>query len=118
MTCACESIADMAEPLLEIRGLTVRYGSRLAVWNVDLALRPGEGLGLCGESGGGKSAVGRAVVRLLPDSARVVAGAVRFKGRDLLAVTEAEMRALRGADLALIPQDPLSALNPAFRVGL
>ncbi len=108
----------MSEPLLEVCGLTVRYGSRLAVWNVDLALRPGEVLGLCGESGAGKSTVGRTVVRLLPDSARVVAGAVRFKGRDLLALAETEMRELRGADLALIPQDPLSALNPAFRVGL
>ncbi|MBI4013752.1 MAG: ABC transporter ATP-binding protein [Candidatus Rokubacteria bacterium] len=108
----------MSEPLLEVCGLTVGYGPRLAVWNVDLALRPGEVLGLCGESGAGKSTVGRAVVRLLPDSARVVAGAVRFKGRDLLAVPGAEMRRLRSAELALIPQDPLSALNPAFRVGL
>ncbi len=108
----------MTEPLLDIRGLTVRYGGRLATWAVDLALRPGEVLGVVGESGAGKSTVGRTIVRLLPESGRVVAGAVRFKGRDLLALSEAAMRRLRGADLALIPQDPLSALNPAFRVGL
>jgi oligopeptide/dipeptide ABC transporter ATP-binding protein len=105
-------------PILEIRGLTVRYGARLATWAVDLAVRPGEVLGLVGESGAGKSTVGRAVVRLLPESGRVVAGAVRFEGRDLLGLPEAGMRRLRGAEIALIPQDPLSALNPAFRAGL
>ncbi|MBI2468988.1 MAG: ABC transporter ATP-binding protein [Candidatus Rokubacteria bacterium] len=83
-----------------------------------LALRPGEVLGLVGESGAGKSTVGRAIVRLLPESGRIEAGQIRFKGRDLLALPEAEMRRLRGADIALVPQDPLSALNPAFRVGL
>ena len=108
----------MIEPLLEIRGLTVRYGARLAAWAVDLTLRPGEVLGLVGESGAGKSTVGRSIVRLLPDSARTDGGAVRFKGRDLLALPDADLRALRGADIALIPQDPLSALNPAFRIGL
>jgi oligopeptide/dipeptide ABC transporter ATP-binding protein len=108
----------VTEPLLEIRGLTVRYGRRLAVWTVDLAIRPGEVLGLVGESGAGKSTVGRSVVRLLPDSARTDGGAVRFKGRDLLTLAEADLRALRGADIALIPQDPLSALNPTFRIGL
>jgi peptide/nickel transport system ATP-binding protein len=104
--------------LLEVRGLTVRYGRRLATWAVDLTIRPGEVLGLVGESGAGKSTVGRTVVRLLPDSARLVAGTVRFKDRDLLALTDGAMRQLRGGALALIPQDPLSALNPAFRIGL
>jgi oligopeptide/dipeptide ABC transporter ATP-binding protein len=104
--------------VLAIRGLTVRYGARLATWNVDLALGAGEVLGLVGESGAGKSTVGRAVVRLLPEPGRVEAGVIHLQGSDLLALSEAEMRRLRGADIALIPQDPLSALNPAFRVGL
>ena len=108
----------MSGAIVEVRGLTVRYGGRLATWAVDLELSPGEVLGLVGESGAGKSTVGRAVVRLLPEPGRIEAGGVRFGGRDLLALSEREMRALRGADLALIPQDPLSALNPAFRVGL
>jgi oligopeptide/dipeptide ABC transporter ATP-binding protein len=108
----------MTAPLLEIRGLTVRYGSRLATWAVDLTLRPGEVLGLVGESGAGKSTVGCAVVRLLADGARVEAGAIHFEGRDLLTLREGEMRRLRSAAIALVPQDPLSALNPVFRVGL
>jgi oligopeptide/dipeptide ABC transporter ATP-binding protein len=106
------------EPLLEIRELTVRYGTHLAVWAMDLAVRPGEVLGLVGESGAGKSTVGRSIVHLLPDAARTDRGAIRFKGRDLLALPEADLQALRGADIALIPQDPLSAFNPAFRIGL
>jgi oligopeptide/dipeptide ABC transporter ATP-binding protein len=104
--------------LLDIQGLTVRYGARLATWRVDLALVPGEVLGLVGESGAGKSTVGRAVVRLLPEAGQVEAGAIRFRDRDLLTLSRAEVRRLRGADVALIPQDPLSALNPGFRVGL
>jgi oligopeptide/dipeptide ABC transporter ATP-binding protein len=105
-------------PVLEIGGLSVAYGARLAVWGVDLTVARGEVLGLVGESGAGKSTVGRAVVRLLPEPGRIHAGVIRFAGRDLLALPEHEMQRLRGAALALIPQDPLSALNPTFRVGL
>ena len=105
-------------PVLEVQGLTVRYGARLATWAVDLALDAGEVLGLVGESGAGKSTVGRAVVRLLPEAGRVEAGAIRLRGRHLLGLADGEMRRLRGADIALIPQDPLSALNPVFRIGL
>ena len=108
----------MSPPVLEIQGLTVRYGARLAAWEIDLALGAGEVLGLVGESGAGKSTVGRAVVRLLPEPGRVESGAIRLRGRDLIGLADGEMRRLRGADVALIPQDPLSALNPAFRIGL
>ena len=108
----------VSDPVLEIDGLTVRYGARLATWAVDLRLGPAEVLGLVGESGAGKSTVGRAVVRLLPEPGRIESGAVRLGGRELLRLSETEMRGLRGADIALIPQDPLSALNPAFRIGL
>jgi oligopeptide/dipeptide ABC transporter ATP-binding protein len=104
--------------VLEIEDLSVRYGTRLATWAAGLELRTGEVLGLVGESGAGKSTVGRAVVRLLPGAGRVEAGSIRFQGRDLLRASEAEMRRLRGADVALVPQDPLSALNPTFRLGV
>ena len=110
--------ARVSRPLLDVRGLTVRYGGRLATWRVDLTLAPGEVLGLVGESGAGKSTVGRAVARLLPETARVEAGAIHLGDRNLLAAPEPEMRRLRGAEIALIPQDPLSALNPVFRIGL
>jgi oligopeptide/dipeptide ABC transporter ATP-binding protein len=105
-------------PVLEIQALTVRYGARLATWSLDLALEAGEVLGLVGESGAGKSTVGRAVVRLLPEPGRIESGAIRLRGRNVLALSETEMRRLRGADVALIPQDPLSALNPVFRIGV
>jgi peptide/nickel transport system ATP-binding protein len=111
-------VSALVRPILEVQGLTVRYGSRLATWAVDLSLHPGEVLGLVGESGAGKSTVGRAVVRLLPEPGRVEAGAIRLRDRDLVGLSDGEMRRLRGADVALIPQDPLSALNPAFRIGL
>ena len=103
--------------VLEVRGLTVRYGGRLATWNVDLDVAAGEVVGLVGESGAGKSTLGRAVVRLLPEPGRVEAGSIRFEGRDLLGAPESELRGLRGGAIAMVPQDPLSALNPAFRVG-
>jgi len=105
-------------PVLEIHDLTVRYGARLATWSVGLEVRAGEVVTLVGESGAGKSSVGRAVVRLLPEPGRVDRGVIRFRGRDLLALRQGEMRDLRGAEIALIPQDPLSALNPAFRIGV
>ncbi len=104
--------------LLEVKDLAVRYGSHLAVAEVGFTLGEGEVLGLVGESGAGKSTVGCALLRLLPEPGRIVSGAISFKGRDLLTVPHAELRALRGAEIALIPQDPLSALNPAFRIAL
>jgi oligopeptide/dipeptide ABC transporter ATP-binding protein len=108
----------MSPRMLDIQGLTVRYGARVATWAVDLALDAGEVLGLVGESGAGKSTVGRAIVRLLPEPGRVEAGAIRLRGKDLLGLGDRDLRRLRGADVALIPQDPLAALNPVFRIGL
>jgi oligopeptide/dipeptide ABC transporter ATP-binding protein len=105
-------------PLLRVEGLTVRYGRRVAAWRVDLEVAPGEVLGLVGESGAGKSTVGRAVPRVLPEGGRIEAGRILLEGRDLVALPEAELRRLRGGAIGHVPQDPLSALNPAFRIGL
>jgi len=110
--------ARAAGPLLRIQGLEVRYGRHLATWGVDLGIDRGEVLGVVGESGAGKSTVGRAVARLLPEAGRIAAGSIRFDGQDLLTLPARAMRRLRGADLALIPQDPLSALNPTFRLAV
>ena len=83
---------------------------------VSLALAPGEVLGLVGESGSGKSATALAIMRLLPPQARV-AGAIRYDSRDLLSASDDEMRDLRGQRIAMIFQEPMTALNPVMRVG-
>jgi oligopeptide/dipeptide ABC transporter ATP-binding protein len=106
--------------LLEIRGLNVWFptpaGEVCAVREVSFALAAGEVLGLVGESGSGKSVTSLATMRLLPPEARIV-GEIRFGDRDLRAATEAEMRRIRGAGIAMIFQEPMTALNPVMRVG-
>ena len=108
-------------PLLEIRGLTVAFdtdeGTVSAVDAVDLTVRRGEILGLVGESGSGKSVTALAVFRLIRPPGRIAAGAIRFEGRDLLALPEEEMRRIRGAQIAMVFQSPRTALNPVLPVG-
>ena len=103
-------------PLLEISNLSIRFGDQEAVRDLSLTLGPGETLGLVGESGSGKSATSLALLRLLPPSARVTGG-IRFGGEDLLTLPEAAMRRHRGRSLAMIFQEPMTALNPVMRVG-
>jgi oligopeptide/dipeptide ABC transporter ATP-binding protein len=108
--------------LLEIRGLSVDFGSGAArvpiIEDVDLHVAKGETLGIVGESGCGKSTTAFAVLRLLDRSARArVRGQILFDGRDILQLGERDMRKLRGRHIAMIPQDPMSSLNPLFRVG-
>ena len=110
-------------PLLDVRGLTTRYvsarGTRVtrAVEDVSFTLRDGDTLGIVGESGSGKSTLALSLLRLLPPAARIVAGAVRFEGEDLLNKPESEMRRIRGKRIAMILQDPMASLNPLFTVG-
>ena len=82
-----------------------------------LPVAPGETLGLVGESGSGKSVTAFSILRLLQPPGRITGGRVLFEGRDLLALTEREMRAVRGARISLIFQEPMTALNPVMRVG-
>jgi oligopeptide/dipeptide ABC transporter ATP-binding protein len=107
-------------PLLEIRNLSVDFatanGFVPAVRNLSLTLAPGEVLGLVGESGSGKSVTALAILRLLPPQARV-AGEIFFEGRDLLKLPEDAIRAVRGAGISMIFQEPMTALNPVMRVG-
>jgi peptide/nickel transport system ATP-binding protein len=84
---------------------------------VSLEIQPGEVRGLVGESGAGKSMLGRAVLGLLPANAQISSGRIWFEGRDLLAMPERERRGLLGRRIALIPQDPMTSLNPVKRVG-
>ena len=106
--------------LLELENLTVEFpsarGPVAAVRDISLALDAGETLALVGESGSGKSVTALAIMGLLPPQARV-SGAVRFEGRELATARPAELQALRGRRMAMIFQEPMTALNPVMRVG-
>src|SRR5262245_66198175 len=107
--------------LLEVRALRTSFflegGEARAVDGVSFRLEPGRVLGLVGESGCGKSVTALSVMRLVPPPGRIVGGEVRFEGRDLLRLAESEMRAVRGAGIAMIFQEPMTSLNPVFTVG-
>ena len=102
---------------LTVEGLKVAIGAANVLRGVSLEVQPGEVRGLVGESGAGKSMLGRAVLGLLPSNATITAGRIAFEGRDLLAMAEAERRGLLGRRIALIPQDPMTSLNPVKRIG-
>ncbi|WP_274627254.1 ABC transporter ATP-binding protein [Arvimicrobium flavum] len=105
-------------PALEISNLSAVLPNGLRVLrSVSLAVRPGEVRALVGESGAGKSMIGKAVLGVLPPSVRIVEGTIRMEGDDLGALAPKQRRALIGAKTALIPQDPLTALNPSRRIG-
>ena len=104
-------------PLLSVAGLSVRIGAATPVDGVTFDVAPGEVLGLVGESGSGKSLTLRAVLRLLPTTA-AVSGTVTWAGRDLLSAPPAAMEAVRGGEIAMIFQEPMTALNPLLPVGL
>ncbi|MGE0392304.1 MAG: ATP-binding cassette domain-containing protein [Vicinamibacterales bacterium] len=107
------------EPLLDVSGLTVTFDGapRPALDGVSFALDAGRTLGVVGESGSGKSLTALTILRLLPPTARLRAGTVRFQGRDLATLSDAEIRAVRGAGISLIFQEPMTALDPVMRVG-
>jgi oligopeptide/dipeptide ABC transporter ATP-binding protein len=106
--------------LLEVQNLIVEFataqGSVAAVRDVSFQIAPGEVLGLVGESGSGKSVSALAILRLLPPQARI-RGKIQFCGEDLLAISEPQMRHIRGAGISMIFQEPMTALNPVMRVG-
>ena len=108
-------------PLLDVQHLTVTFerpdAVLTAVHDLNLTIQPGETLGLVGESGSGKSVTALAILRLLQPPGRVTGGRVLFEGRDLLSLSEAEMRSVRGGRISLIFQEPMTALNPTMRIG-
>ncbi|PXY24718.1 peptide ABC transporter ATP-binding protein [Prauserella muralis] len=112
---------DEAGPLLDVRGLRTEFvtgaGTVRAVNDVSLTVRRGQVLGVVGESGSGKSVTARSILRMVPEPGRITGGEVQFEGRDLLALSEPDMRALRGSEIAMVFQDPQSALNPVLTVG-
>ena len=87
-----------------------------AVDGVSFSLRAGETLGIVGESGSGKSVAAKSIMRLLDEPARIIEGSVRFRGRELTTLSEAELRDIRGAEIAMVFQDPMTSLNPVLRI--
>ncbi|HET7403857.1 MAG TPA: ABC transporter ATP-binding protein [Usitatibacter sp.] len=112
----------MSTPLLEVDDLRTHFFTRdgvvRAVDGVSFAIRPGETLALVGESGCGKSVTSLSIMRLIASPpGRVVSGTVRFGGRDLLRLTEPEMRKVRGNEISMIFQEPMTSLNPVLTIG-
>jgi len=113
---------NSVETLARVDSLSVTYlpdsdQPVRALDHASLEIRPGELVGILGESGSGKSTLAAALLRLLPTDARYDSGTIRFRDRDLLSLSESALRRIRGAEIALIPQDPALALNPVIRVG-
>lgn len=110
-----------APSILDVKNLSVAFETRrgrvTVIEDLSFALAPGRTLGIVGESGSGKSVTSLALMGLLPPTARVASGAISFQGRNLVEATEAELRDLRGGEMAMIFQDPMTSLNPSFTVG-
>lgn len=111
----------VTQPLLDVQNLSVVYdttrGTVHAVHNISFTIMPGEVFGLAGESGCGKTTIGYAITRLHKPPARIVGGHIVFDGRDLLAMSENEIRDVRWKDIAIVPQSAVNALNPILTVG-
>jgi microcin C transport system ATP-binding protein len=105
----------MTHPLLSIRDLTVAFGAHQAARNVSFDIAPGETVALVGESGSGKSVTALSVLKLLPPTAALT-GQILFKGQDLASAAPQELRAVRGNDISMIFQEPMSSLNPVHTV--
>jgi len=108
-------------PLLQVRDVAVQFqtleGPVRAVESVDLDLAAGETLAIVGESGSGKSTTAMAVIGLLPGNGRVTRGSILFEGEDLVGASEHVLRSIRGRSIGLVPQDPMSNLNPVSKIG-
>ncbi len=121
-TATYETLGLAADPVLEVRDLVTylytRWGVTKAVDGVSLQLHAGEMLGIVGESGSGKSMLALSLVRLTPEPVgRILSGQVLLNGRDLLSLSEKQMRRIRGREISMILQDPQQSLNPVYSIG-
>src|SRR3954449_5510909 len=111
----------MREPLLSVEDLAVEFwtsrGTVHAVNGISFDISPGETLGIVGESGSGKSVTALALLGILPRAGRVTGGTAKFEGRDLLTLGDKELRKIRGSEVAMVFQDPMTSLNPVLTVG-
>lgn len=109
------------EPLLEIRDLDVTFttinGEVPAVRGANLTIYPGQSVAIVGESGSGKSTTAHAIISLLPGTGKVTGGSIRFDGREITTASKKEIVAMRGDQIGLVPQDPMSNLNPVWSIG-
>ncbi|MEU2013788.1 ATP-binding cassette domain-containing protein, partial [Nocardia sp. NPDC019302] len=108
-------------PLLEITDLNVSFTAdgkpAPAVRGVSLSVYPGQTVAIVGESGSGKSTTAHAIIDLLPGTGRITSGSIRFDGKELTAASKREIVAVRGSGIGLVPQDPMSNLNPVWKIG-
>ena len=123
MTTPTSPLPSAPRPLVEIRGLRTHFftesGVARAVDGVDLDIREGEVLGLVGESGSGKSVTALSILRLIPDPpGRIVGGSITFRGQNLLALPLDEIRRVRGREISMVFQEPMTSLNPVFTIGM
>ncbi|WIM86409.1 ABC transporter ATP-binding protein [Candidatus Mycobacterium wuenschmannii] len=107
----------MTSPLLTVAGLEVRFGDDPAVRDVDFTVHAGQTVAIVGESGSGKSTTAAAILGLLPPGGRITAGRIDFDGVDLTGAGRRQLRAIRGSGIGYVPQDPLTNLNPVWRIG-
>jgi oligopeptide/dipeptide ABC transporter ATP-binding protein len=109
------------EPLLSVEDLRVQFwtgrGTIYAVNGISFDIAPGETLGIVGESGCGKSVTSLALLGILPRAGRATTGTARFEGRDLIGLSDEELRTIRGKEIAMIFQDPMTSLNPVLTIG-
>ncbi|MGF6311104.1 peptide/nickel transport system ATP-binding protein [Bradyrhizobium sp. i1.8.4] len=116
-----EGARDSARPLLSVRGLGIRFKTAQGIWQatrrIDFDIAPGERVGIVGESGCGKTITGLSILRLLPGNFAGLDGKILFDGIDLASCSARQMRAIRGKRIAMIFQEPMSALDPVFTVG-
>jgi peptide/nickel transport system ATP-binding protein len=106
-----------ASPLLSVDGLGVAFGDQAAVCGLDLSVLPGQTVAVVGESGSGKSTTAAAILGLLPPGGRITGGRIVFDGVDISTADRRAMRSIRGREIGYIPQDPMTNLNPVWKVG-
>ena len=107
--------SEAMNPLLQVRDLSVRFGRKEVVRSASFSIAPGEKLALVGESGSGKTITALSLLRLAGDAK--ISGQALLRGRDLLSLSEREMRGIRGGDIAMVFQEPMTALNPLMTIG-